>query len=176
MAKKINPLLAIVGGLLAVLLLFAIISIVFYPGPAVAVDDPHAHGGGHGVEDDHSADYVDHGAEGDHGAEEDGAGEANDDHSTADNDETSSDNDTSGSNTSTDNTSTDNTTANENNTSAVVPPSNPDLIITFSRVQIEGIFGSVPEVGNEITLSVGSQTSKGIVREVTSNTVVIDFN
>lgn len=35
MAKKINPMLAIVGGLFAVLLLFAIIAVAFYPGPSV---------------------------------------------------------------------------------------------------------------------------------------------
>ncbi|WP_318785065.1 FKBP-type peptidyl-prolyl cis-trans isomerase [Methanimicrococcus hacksteinii] len=35
MAKKINPMLAIVGGLFGVLLLFSIIAVVLYPGPSV---------------------------------------------------------------------------------------------------------------------------------------------
>ena len=225
MAKKINPMLAIAGGLIAVLLLFAIISIVFYPGQAVVVDDPH--GGGHGVEGDHSADHVDHGSEGDHGAEEDGAGDVNDSDTKVD-DDTSSTDDNAAAN------DTDSITAavgdtvfahyvgkfengtvfastnretgaqpiefilgkgvivkgfddavlgmkkGETKTTVVQPkdgfPSNPDLIITFNRAQIEGAFGSVPEIGNELTFSNGNLVSKGVVREVTSNTVVIDFN
>ena len=219
MAKKINPMLAIAGGVLAVLLLFAIISIVFYPGSAVTVDDPH--GGGHGVEGDHGAE-VDHGTEGDHSADGNNAAD------THNNDTPAKDNTSSAGN---------NTAANESiaaavgdtvsahyvgkfengtvfasttgaqpiefvlgkgvivkgfddavlgmkkgetKTAVVQPkdgfPSNPDKIVTFNRTQIVSVFGSVPEVGSEITFSNGNLVSNGVVREVTSNTVIIDFN
>jgi FKBP-type peptidyl-prolyl cis-trans isomerases 2 len=225
MAKKINPMVAIAGGVVAVLLLFAIISIVFYPGPDVVVDDHHSAEDGHGVEQDHSDDHVDHGAEGDHGAEEDGSDDVNDS-DTKDDDHTSSTDDTVSSNDSITAAIGDTVSAHyvgkfengtvfastnretgaqpiefilgkgvivkgfddavlgmkkgETKTVVVQPkdgfPSNPDLIITFSRAQIEGVFGSVPAVGNEITFSNGNQISKGVVQEVTSTTVIIDFN
>ena len=229
MAKKINPMLAIVGGVLAVLLLFAIISIVFYPGQDVVVDDPHAHGDGHGVEGDHDAE-VDHGSEGDHGAEENDAADTNDsdtptDDNSADDNASSTDDDTAANNgitaavgdtvsvhyigkfeNGTVFASTNRETGaqpivivlgqntivkgfdaavlgmkkGETKTAVVQPsdgfPSDPAKIVTFDRTQIVSVFGSVPEVGSEITFSNGNQISKGVVQEVTSTTVIIDFN
>ena len=77
MAKKINPMMAVVGGLLAVLLLFSIISIVLYPGAPIELE------GGHG-DDGHGSDVADgHGSDneqntGDDSAAEDGQGSAGD--------------------------------------------------------------------------------------------------
>ncbi|MDR2944523.1 MAG: hypothetical protein LBU81_05525 [Methanosarcinales archaeon] len=48
MAKKINPMLGIVGGLLVVLLIFAVIAVVLYPGGPVETGDSH-------VSDDHAS-------------------------------------------------------------------------------------------------------------------------
>ena len=57
MAKKMNPLLGIVGGLLAIIFLFSIVSIVFYPADPVYDDD---HGHGHGPSPDAPHDDDDH--------------------------------------------------------------------------------------------------------------------
>ena len=59
MAKKINPMVAIVGGLFAVLFIFAIIAVVLYPpGPTGGHDDGHAapHDNGGHAADSHADD------------------------------------------------------------------------------------------------------------------------
>ena len=87
MAKKINPMLAVVGGLLAVLLLFSIISIVFYPGAPIELE------GGHGA-DGHGSDAVDDTV--DHGNEssEEGDAGAEDENLTNEGDSADTDNST----------------------------------------------------------------------------------
>ena len=89
MAKKINPMLAVVGGLLTVLLLFSIISIVFYPGAPVELEGGHGHGtDGHGS--DAVDDNVGHGNE----SSEEGDAEAEDENLTTDGDSADTDNST----------------------------------------------------------------------------------
>ena len=232
MAKKINPMLAIMGGLVTVLLLFAIISIVFYPAPAEYGD----HGDGHGdYVDGHGSDVSDSDADSHNDSAEDNA-DATDDTSNAADDDSSGDGSSANDNAdSSDNTQADTEAANvtaaigdtvsvqytgkfENGTisdtsdySGVQPvkvvlgqstifkefddavlgmkagetktitvqqkaSSNPDLVITFDRTQIIGVFGSVPSVNDEITFTNGNQVSKGTVQSVTANSVVIDFN
>jgi FKBP-type peptidyl-prolyl cis-trans isomerases 2 len=246
MAKKINPMLAIMGGLVTVLLLFAIISIVFYPAPAEYGD----HGDGHGdYVDGHGSDVSDSDADSHNDSAENNA-DATDDTSNAADDDSSGDGSSANDNAdSSDNTQADTEAANvtaaigdtvsvqytgkfengdtvsvqytgkfENGTvsdtsdySGVQPvkvvlgqstifkefddavlgmkagetktitvqqkaSSNPDLVITFDRTQIIGVFGSVPSVNDEITFTNGNQVSKGTVQSVTANSVVIDFN
>ena len=232
MAKKINPMLAIMGGLVTVLLLFAIISIVFYPAPAEYGD----HGDGHGdYVDGHGSDVSDSDADSHNDSAEDNA-DATDDTSNAADDDSSGDGSSANDNAdSSDNTQADTEATNvtaaigdtvsveytgkfENGTvfdtsdylsihpvkvvlgqstifkefdDAVLgmkagetktitvqqkASSNPDLVITFDRTQIIGVFGSVPSVNDEITFTNGNQVSKGTVQSVTANSVVIDFN
>lgn len=55
-------------------------------------------------------------------------------------------------------------------------PYDPNLIQTFNKTEITESLGSVPEVGDEIIASNGLYSTKGVVKEVTPTTVIIDFN
>jgi FKBP-type peptidyl-prolyl cis-trans isomerases 2 len=53
---------------------------------------------------------------------------------------------------------------------------NPDLVVSYSKEYIVDGLGYVPNVGETLDHSNGVQTFRGIVKEVTDTTIVIDFN
>lgn len=162
MAKKINPLLAIVGGLFAVLLIFSFIAIALYPGPSVVeVTDG----------DTVSVHYIgkyENGTVFDSNTGEDGqapltfvvgqhqviAGFENavigmKPHDTK---------------------------------NVTIPPEdaypyNPDLVVTYNKTEVVESLGSTPEVGDKLMLVTGTgAVVEGIVKEITQTTIIIDFN
>ena len=51
-----------------------------------------------------------------------------------------------------------------------------DLVVSYNRADIVAGLGYVPNVGETLDHSNGVQTFRGVVKEVTDTTIVIDFN
>lgn len=170
MAKKINPMLAIVGGLFAVLLLFSIISIVLYPGPAVGGHDDSGHEGAQngdmifiyyiGTYEDGTVFESNQGEDGRAplqfilGQRQVITGLEN---------------------------AVYNMTINEKKTVIIAPedayPYNTDLVVAYDKAEVVESLGSEPAVGDRINLLTNDGVVlQGTVKEITPTTVVIDFN
>ncbi|MBZ3934883.1 FKBP-type peptidyl-prolyl cis-trans isomerase [Methanimicrococcus blatticola] len=165
MAKKVNPMLAIVGGLFAVLLLFSIIAVVLYPGPAISSD--------HGVQegDTVSVHYVGKRVDGtvfDSNQGEDGREPLTfvvGSHQVIKGFENG-------------------VIGMESHETKIVTispedayPYNPDMVVTYNKTDVIESLGSTPEVGDKLMLVTGTgAVVEGIVTEITQTTIVIDFN
>lgn len=166
MAKKINPMLAIVGGLFAVLLLFSIIAVVLYPGPSV--------GGGHdGAEDGDtiSVYYIGSYEDGtvfDSNQGEDGRAPLQfilGQHQVIKGFENA----------------VYNMTIHEKKTVIIAPedayPYNPEMVVTYNKTEVVESLGSEPAVGDKLMMVTGAgAVIEGTVKEITPTTIVIDFN
>jgi len=159
MAKKINPMLGIVGGLFAVLLLFAIIAVVFYPGPTThegAVDGDTLLIRYKGTFDNGTVFDSNENSQpyevllGEHksipGFEKELYGMK----------------------------------AGDRKTFRLAPedayPYEPDAVVTFEKDDVIEGLGSEPVVGEEIVYFNGYDMFTGIIVEVTETEVIIDFN
>ena len=165
MAKQINPMLAIGGGLLAVLLLFAIIAIVFWPGPPAPEAIEAASGDTVFVR---YSGYLDTGyifdsnvgpnssrspfkvVLGEHGTIRGFEDALYGMH------------------------------VGESKTVRLSPeeayPYDPTRVIEFNRTQVVDSLGHVPQIGDSITYVTGINEAEGIVKEVTETSVIVDFN
>jgi len=159
MAKKINPMVGIVGGLFAVLLLFAIIAVVFYPGPTIhegAVEGDTLSLRYKGTLDDGTVfDSNENGQPlevvlGEHlvisGFENALYG----------------------------------LKAGDTKKFRLSPeeayPYDPDLVFSRNKTDVIESLGSVPEVGEKVLVSIGFGMRPGVIIEITETTVVIDCN
>ncbi|WNY28385.1 hypothetical protein MmiEs2_05700 [Methanimicrococcus stummii] len=162
MAKKVNPMLAIVGGLFAVLLIFALISVVLYPGPTVveATDG-----------DTVSVHYIgkyENGTVFDSNQGENGKAPLTfvmGNHEVIPGFENA----------------VHGMKAHETKTVTIPPEDayqyNPDLVITYSMDEVLAALGTVPEVGTQVPMyTVTGLTVVGVVTNVTDSGVVIDLN
>lgn len=161
MAKKINPIVAIVAGLFAVLLLFAIISIVLYPGPDVIEA-----ASGDTVSVRYVGTYqngtVFDSNQGENGSEPFtfvlGAHQVISGFENAVN----------------------GMRLNETKTVILSPeeayPYHPEMVITHNKTEIVEALGSEPSVGDVLGAVTSAGVVNGVVTEVTYTTVVVDYN
>ena len=161
MAKKVNPMLAIVGGLFAVLLIFSIIAIAFYPGPSVV----EAEDG-----DTVSVHYIgkyENGTVFDSNMGEDGKAPFTfiiGHHQVITGFEKA----------------VIGMKPHESKTVTIPPedayPYDSDKVVTFMNAEMIEQLGYIPSVGETLMRSNGFSTELGIVTEVTPTTVIVDFN
>ncbi len=162
MAKKVNPLLAIVGGLFAVLLIFSVIAIALYPGPSVV----EAEDG-----DTVSVHYIgkyENGTVFDSNTGEDGRAPLTfvvGEHQVIPGFENA----------------VIGMKPHENKTVTIPPedayPYNPDAVVTYNKTVVIESLGSTPEVGDKLMLvTENGAVAEGIVKEITQTTIIIDFN
>ncbi|MCL2550118.1 MAG: FKBP-type peptidyl-prolyl cis-trans isomerase [Methanimicrococcus sp.] len=160
-SKKMNPMVGIVGGLFAVLLLFAIIAVLLYPGPIIHLDE--------GAVDGDTL-FLNYKGSFDNGTVFDSSegrqplevvlGE----HKVVKGFEKALYGLKKG----------------DTKTFRIPPeeayPYNPDLVIAFNKTDVVDSLGSVPEIGEEIMVSNGLEWIQGVVVEITETAIVVDFN
>lgn len=162
MAKKVNPLLAIVGGLFAVLLIFSVIAIALYPGPSVV----EAEDG-----DTVSVHYVgklENETVFDSNTGEDGRAPLTfivGQHQVIKGFENA----------------VIGMKPHETKT-VTIPPEDayvydPNLVVSYNKTEVVDSLGATPEIGDKLMLVTGTGAAvEGIVKEITQTTIVIDFN